>query len=216
MVRKPQKLFVKSVAQQCSKLEANNFEQVFKTFRKHYELVPLEVFGSNPFKTLISTILSARTKDEVTLEASRRLFTIAPNLKILSGLDTKILEKTIYPVGFYKTKAMHLQKLAKQTDKIPKTREKLMELPGVGRKTANLVLNRAFGIPAIAVDTHVHRISNLLGWVKTKTPEQTEKELIKIIPKKYWPDTNRLFVSIGRQFTSKKKLEKFLKKEKLI
>ena len=91
-----------------------------------------------------------------------------------------------------------------------------MELPGVGRKTANLVLNRAFGIPAIAVDTHVHRISNLLGWVKTKTPEQTEKELIKIIPKKYWPDTNRLFVSIGRQFTSKKKLEKFLKKEKLI
>ena len=216
MVRKPQKLFVKSVAQQCSKLEANNFEQVFKTFRKHYELVPLEVFGSNPFKTLISTILSARTKDEVTLEASRRLFTIAPNLKILSGLDTKILEKTIYPVGFYKTKAMHLQKLAKQTDKIPKTREKLMELPGVGRKTANLVLNRAFGIPAIAVDTHVHRISNLLGWVKTKTPEQTEKELIKIIPKKYWPDTNRLFFSIGRQFTSKKKLEKFLKKEKLI
>ena len=207
---------MKSVAQQCSKLEANNFEQVFKTFRKHYELVPLEVFGSNPFKTLISTILSARTKDEVTLEASRRLFTIAPNLKILSGLDTKILEKTIYPVGFYKTKAMHLQKLAKQTDKIPKTREKLMELPGVGRKTANLVLNRAFGIPAIAVDTHVHRISNLLGWVKTKTPEQTEKELIKIIPKKYWPDTNRLFVSIGRQFTSKKKLEKFLKKEKLI
>ncbi len=178
--------------------------------------MPLEVFGSNPFKTLISTILSARTKDEVTLEASRRLFTIAPNLKILSGLDTKILEKTIYPVGFYKTKAMHLQKLAKQTDKIPKTREKLMELPGVGRKTANLVLNRAFGIPAIAVDTHVHRISNLLGWVKTKTPEQTEKELIKIIPKKYWPDTNRLFVSIGRQFTSKKKLEKFLKKEKLI
>ena len=216
MVRKPQKLFVKSVAQQCSKLEANNFEQVFKTFRKHYELVPLEVFGSNPFKTLISTILSARTKDEVTLEASRRLFTIAPNLKILSGLDTKILEKTIYPVGFYKTKAMHLQKLAKQTDKIPKTREKLMELPGVGRKTANLVLNRAFGIPAIAVDTHVHRISNLLGWVNTETPEQTEKELIKIIPKKYWPDTNRLFVSIGRQFTSKKKLEKFLKKEKLI
>lgn len=91
-----------------------------------------------------------------------------------------------------------------------------MELPGVGRKTANLVLNRAFGIPAIAVDTHVHRISNLLGWVHTQTPEQTEKELIKTVPKKYWPEMNKLFVSIGRQFTSKKKLEEFLKENKLI
>ena len=97
--------------------------------------------------------------------------------------------------------------------KVPDSKEELVKLPGVGVKTANLVLNRAFGIPAIAVDTHVHRISNLLGWVHTKTPEQTEKELIKIVPKKYWPDMNRLFVSIGRQFTSKKKLEEFLKKE---
>jgi len=90
-----------------------------------------------------------------------------------------------------------------------------MTLPGVGRKTANLVLNRAFGIPAIAVDTHVHKISNMLGWVHTRTPEQTERELVKILPKKYWPETNRLFVSIGRQFTSKKKLEEFLKHNKL-
>jgi endonuclease-3 len=81
-----------------------------------------------------------------------------------------------------------------------------MKLPGVGRKTANLVLNRAFGIPAIAVDTHVHRISNLLGWVKTETPEQTEKELIKVLPESYWPTTNKLMVSIGRQFKSIKKL----------
>jgi len=100
--------------------------------------------------------------------------------------------------------------------KVPNTREKLMELPGVGRKTANLVLNRAFKIPAIAVDTHVHKISNILGWVHTKTPEQTEKELVKIIPKKYWPEMNKLFVSIGRQFTSKKKLEEFLKEKGLI
>ena len=122
----------------------------------------------------------------------------------------------IYPVGFYKTKAKHLTKLAKLITKAPKTREGLMKLPGVGRKTANLVLNRAFGIPAIAVDTHVHRISNLLGWVKTKTPEQTEKELIKILPTKYWPEVNRLFVSIGRQFISKKRLEEFLEENKLI
>jgi endonuclease-3 len=109
------------------------------------------------------------------------------------------------------------EKLLKDFDgKVPMKRTDLVSLPGVGIKTANLVLNRAFGIPAIAVDTHVHRISNLLGWVHTKTPEQTEKELVKIVPKKYWPEMNQLFVSIGRQYTSKKKLEEFLRKEKLI
>jgi endonuclease III len=193
-----------------------NFPQVFKVFKAHYKLVPLEVFGSDPYKTLVSTILSARTKDEVTFEASKRLFKTAPHLEQLGKLEIKVIEKLIYPVGFYKTKAKHLKSLPKLIDKVPKTREKLMELPGVGRKTANLVLNRAFGIPAIAVDTHVHRISNFLGWVHTKNPEQTEKELIHILPKKYWPDMNRLFVSIGRQFTSKKKLEGFLKENKLV
>lgn len=194
----------------------NNFNRVFRVFKKHYILVPLEVFGSDPYKTLVSTLLSARTKDEVTLEASKRLFAKAKNLKQLGQLEIKAIAKLIYPVGFYKTKAKHLKKLSNLITKVPDTREELVKLPGVGRKTANLVLNRAFGIPAIAVDTHVHRISNLLGWVHTKTPEQTEKELIKILPKKYWPNTNRLFVSIGRRFTSKKKLEEFLRKEKLI
>lgn len=199
----------------------DKYNKVFGVFRKNYVLVPLEIFGNDPYKTLVSTLMSARTKDEVTLEASKRLFAIAPNMKILSALDTKILEKTIYPVGFYKTKAKHLHLLAVNLLKnfngiVPKTREELVTLPGVGRKTANLVLNRAFGIPAIAVDTHVHRICNLLGWVNTKTPEQTENELIKILPKKYWPEMNRLFVSIGRQYTSKKKLVDFLKKEELI
>ena len=106
--------------------------------------------------------------------------------------------------------------LADYNEKIPKTREELTTLPGVGRKTANLVLNRAFGIPAIAVDTHVHRISNLLGWVKTKTPSETEKELIKIIPKKYWSDMNKLFVSIGQQYRSQSQLIGFLQSNKLI
>lgn len=177
--------------------------------------MPLEVFGDSPYKTLVSTLLSARTKDEVTLEASKRLFSRAPDLKSLGQLDQLEIRNLIYPVGFYRTKAKHLKTLAKTIDRVPKTREELMKLPGVGRKTANLVLNRAFHIPAIAVDTHVHRISNLLGWVHTKTPEQTERELIKVLPKKYWPNTNRLFVSIGRRFTSKKKLVEFLKKEKL-
>ncbi len=140
---------------------------------------------------------------------------------MLNKMSVNDIEKLIYPVGFYKTKARHIKLLAETVIKkfngeIPKTQKELTTLPGVGVKTANLVLNRAFSIPAIAVDTHVHRISNLLGWVHTKTPEQTEKELVRRVPKKYWSEMNRLFVSVGRQFTSQKKLVEFLKKEKLI
>lgn len=216
MVNKQQKLFVKFVEQQClrSVETSKKIDIVFKAFKRNYILVPLEVFGKNPYKTLISTVLSSRTKDEITLEASKRLFKIAPNLKTIKQLSNKAIESLIYPVGFYKTKAKYLKNL--NITKVPDTREELMKINGVGRKTANLVLNRAFGIPAIAVDTHVHRICNVLGWVKTKTPEQTEKELVKIIPESYWPDLNRLFVSIGRQYTTNKKLIEFLKKEKLI
>ncbi len=179
--------------------------------------MPLEAFGKDPYKTLISTILSARTKDEITLEASKRLFKMAANFKKIDQLDELEIRNLIYPVGFYKTKAKHLFKIARSHLAIvPNTREELMKLPGVGRKTANLVLNRAFGIPAIAVDTHVHRICNILGWVKTKTPKETEIKLIKIIPKKYWSNLNRLFVSIGRQYTTNKKLIEFLRKEEIL
>ncbi len=165
--------------------------------------------------------MSARTNDDTTLKAANRLFNKAPNIKGLDRLDQSEIEKLIYPVGFYKTKAKHLKLLARTVltsfgGKVPNTRDELIKLPGVGRKTANLVLNRAFGIPAISVDTHVHQISNLLGWVHTKTPERTEKELIKILPKKYWSDINRLFVSIGRQYTTRMKLTEFLKGEELI
>ena len=199
----------------------DKIEGVFSTFKKNYKLVPLEVFADDPYKTLISTLLSSRTKDEVTLQASKRLFNKAPNLEKLGQLEIRSIQKLIYPVGFYKTKARHLKKLAKIIlkdfdGKVPDNREELMNLPGVGRKTANLVLNRVYGVPAIAVDTHVHKISNMLGWVKTKTAEQTEKELTKVLPKKYWTDINRLFVGVGRQSTTKKKLKEFLKKEGLI
>jgi len=198
-----------------------NYKKVFRVFQKNYQEIPLEVFGKDSYKTLISTLLSSRTKDEVTLEASKHLFKIAPNIKRLSKLRDKEIKKLIFPVGFYKTKSKQLKKLSRMIleefgGEIPAKREDLMKLPGVGKKTANLVLNRAFGIPAIAVDTHVHRISNMLGWVNTKTPELTEKELVRIVPKKYWSNMNRLFVSIGRQFASKKKLEEFLKKNGLI
>src|SRR5688572_20058420 len=142
-----------------------NFPEVFKIFKKNYVLVPLEVFGSDPYKTLISTVMSARTNDDTTLAASERLFKIAPSLHHLDTLEVRDIEKLIYPVGFYKTKARHLKQLTdilivRYHAQVPQTREELMALPGVGRKTANLVLNRAFAIPAIAVDTHVHRITN--------------------------------------------------------
>lgn len=200
---------------------SHNFNKVFFVFKKNYTIIPLEVFKKDPYKTLISTVLSSRTRDETTLEASKRLFKVAPNIKKLNRLGELEIRNLIYPVGFYKTKSKHLKKLAEITNQdyngeIPRARNILTRLPGVGIKTANLVLNRAFNIPAIAVDTHVHKISNLLGWVKTSTPQQTEKELVKIVPKKYWKDMNRLFVSIGRKFNSKKRLENFLKKEKLI
>lgn len=198
-----------------------DFDKVFTVFNKNYKLVPLEIFGSDPYKTLVSTVMSARTNDDTTLAASLRLFKISPNIKKLSNLNESEIAKIIYPVGFYKTKAKHLKILANTLvtnyqSKVPNTREELIKLPGVGRKTANLVLNRAFGIPAIAVDTHVHKITNMLGWVKTKTPEETEKALTKVLPKKYWPETNRLFVSIGRQFKTVKRVREFLEQKELI
>ncbi len=198
-----------------------NYGQVFKVFEKNYIEVPLEVFGDDPYRTLVSTLLSSRTNDDTTLSAATRLFLECPDIKTLEKLPQERISELIYPVGFYKTKAKHLKTLAKIVlnnfeGKVPKTREGLMKLPGVGRKTANLVLNRAFGIPAIAVDTHVHRISNLLGWVKTQKPEQTELKLMEIIPQKYWPKLNKLFVSIGRQYRSERQLKEFLNANELI
>ena len=201
----------------------NNISEVFSIFKKNYKqkFVPLEIFGKNKYKTLISTILSARTNDDVTYPVSIKLFNKAPNIHSLNKLKISEIEEIIKPINFYNNKAKYLKGSARiiseeLNGKIPSKKEKLMKLPGVGRKTANLVLNRSFNFPAIAVDTHVHRISNLLGWVNTKKPEDTEKELIKILPKKYWSSTNRFFVSIGRQYTTKKKLEDFLKKNILI
>jgi endonuclease III len=193
----------------------DRYKKTFAVFKKHYVLVPLQVFSNNPYKTLVATMMSARTNDDTTVIAAERLFKKAPDVYALHNLSDAEIQKLIYPVGFYKTKARHLKQLASKIidefeGKVPKTREELVSLSGVGRKTANLVLNRAFGIPAIAVDIHVHRITNMLRWVDTKTPEKTEIELMKIIPQSMWPDLNRLFVSIGRQFRSHKKLKAFL------
>lgn len=189
-------------------------------FKKHYELVPLEIFDK-PYEILISTVMSARTNDDTTLLAAKRLFKKAPDIKSLIHLTEEEIAKTIYPVGFYKTKAKNIKKLAKKIidefdGNIPDNQSDLLKLPGVGVKTANLTLNRAFKKPAIAVDTHVHKITNWLGWVNTSKPEETLKALEKTVPKKYWTDMNRLFVSIGRQFKTKKRIKEFLSENGLI
>lgn len=192
-----------------------DFPKVFSVFRKNYVLVPLEIF-TDPYKALISTLMSARTRDSVTVVVAKNLFEKAPTLKSLKELSQKQIEEIIHPISFYKTKAKHIYELAKTVDKVPTTRDELMQLPGVGRKTANLVVNRAFNTPAIAVDTHVHRITNILGWVHTSKPEDTEKKLMQILPKKYWSDTNRLFVSIGQQYRSERQVREFLRDNNLI
>lgn len=198
----------------------NKYQKVISIFEKHYIDVPLEIFHK-PYEILISTIMSARTNDDTTLPAAKRLFRVAENIESLANMPVEKIEKLIYPVGFYKNKSANIKKTAQIIvsnfdGKIPSNKEDLLKLAGVGNKTANLVLNRAFDIAEIAVDTHVHRISNILGWVNTTKPEDTEKELKKTVPKKYWSRINRLFVSIGRQHKTKKKLEMFLNENKLI
>ncbi len=176
-----------------------------KRFTKKYDTMAESIKRNykSPFHVLVSTMLSTRTKDSTTHEASRRLFSEIKSPKDLMSINVKRLEKLIYPVGFYKTKARHLKEMAKilckEFDcKVPSNINDLMKLPGVGRKVANLVLALSFNKDAICVDTHVHRISNRLGWVHTKNPAETEKELEKKFPKKYWKDINHILVSFGQ------------------
>ena len=158
---------------------------------------------NDPFKVLITTILSARTKDHTTLVAAQRLFAKVKNFADLVACSQKEIEQLIYPVGFYKTKAKHLKQLPlvmqeKFDNRIPQTIEELIQLPGVGRKTANLVVAVAFEKPGMCVDTHVHRIMNRLGYVKTKNPFQTEMALRKKLPMQYWEKINSLLVAFGQ------------------
>ena len=159
--------------------------------------------GGTAFEVLVSTILSLRTKDEVTAQAAARLFEKARTPESLIALGEERTARLIYPVGFYPTKAKRLMDISRilidqYKGQVPDTMEALLALPGVGRKTANLVLVEGFGIPAICVDTHVHRISNRIGYVKTKTPEQTEMVLRKKLPKKHWVNYNELLVAFGQ------------------
>lgn len=162
------------------------------------------VWDTNPFKVLISTVLSQRTKDANTEKASSRLFKRFKNPKQLADANIRTIETLIKPSGFYKVKAERIREISRRLvedfdGRVPEDLENLLSLPGVGRKTANCVLVYAYNKPAIPVDTHVHRISNRLGWVKTKTPEQTEEELAKVLPKGYWIEINELLVKYGQR-----------------
>jgi endonuclease-3 len=157
----------------------------------------------DPFRVLVSTMISLRTKDEVTLRASRALLARAPTPAALAALPESRIASLIYPAGFYRTKAKNLRAAARllldgHAGIVPPEMEKLLALPGVGRKTANLVRNLGFGLPGICVDTHVHRISNRMGWVSTRSPEQTETALMAILPRRHWIGINELLVRYGQ------------------
>ncbi|MEK6614178.1 MAG: endonuclease III [Candidatus Binatota bacterium] len=160
--------------------------------------------SKSPFHVLISCILSLRTQDATTAQASRRLFALAGTPAKMLTLPTKKIEKAIYPVGFYHTKARNIHGICrtlveKYSGKVPDEIDELLELKGVGRKTANLVVTLGYRKPGICVDTHVHRISNRWGYVRTKTPKETEFALREKLPKQYWIEYNDLLVSFGQQ-----------------
>ncbi len=158
----------------------------------------------NPYKILVSTLISLRTKDDVTLAASRRLFEKAPDIQSLDVMPEEEIAQSIYPAGFYRVKAGNLKKISRIIledfhGEIPSDRESLLSLPGVGLKTANLVMSLGFGIPAICVDTHVHRIANRMGWITTAKPDDSVKALEKVLPQEYWIPINELLVLYGQQ-----------------
>ena len=189
-----------------------DFAAIDKALKKEFKahkapiIELIEAQTHDPFCVLVGTILSSRTKDACTTGAVKRLFATAKGVfgpEDLDKLTEKELEKLIYPVGFYHDKAKHLKALPgvlreKFGGVMPKTVEELCELPGVGRKTANLTVAVGFNLPAICVDVHVHRINNWLGIVKTKTPLETEMKLREILPVKYWKTWNSHFVSFGQ------------------
>ncbi len=157
----------------------------------------------SPYHVLVSCILSLRTKDDVTRASSEALFRIAPTPEKLAALPVARIEKAIFPAGFYRTKAVTLKEVGrilveKHSSRVPDTIEGLLELKGVGRKTANLVVTMGYGLPGICVDTHVHRITNRWGYVDTKTPDKTEMALREKLPKRYWIPINDLLVTYGQ------------------
>lgn len=184
---------------------ADNISIVLNILKKQYK--GKTMLGSftdkSPFQILIATALSARSRDEQTIKVVEKLFPLFPTPEKLAKADITLLEKLVKKTGFYHVKARRIKELSQflvdnHDGIVPDIMDKLVALPGVGRKTAGCVLVYAFKKPAIPVDTHVHRISNRLGWVNTKQPEETEQELMRIVPKQYWTLVNEVFVLHGQ------------------
>jgi len=185
------------------------FDKIIPILRKEFPkwktpiVTEMAMREKNPFKVLISTIISLRTKDEVTSIASKKLFALAATPESILKLKESKIAETIFPAGFYKTKAVTILAVCTRlVDEfkgvVPDSLDVLLTFKGVGRKTANLVLTQGFGLPGICVDTHVHRISNRFGIIKTKDAEETEFKLREILPKEYWIEYNDLLVAFGQ------------------
>ena len=183
---------------------------VIKVLKKELEVGSMPIVSHlaenqrDPFVILISTLLSLRTKDEVTAVATERLFKLASTPDEMLKISLNKIAETIYPVGFYRVKARNIHHACRElierfSSKVPDSIDDLLSIKGVGRKTANLVVSLAYGKDAICVDTHVHRISNRLGYVKTKTPYETEFALRKNLPRRHWIIYNTIMVAFGRQ-----------------
>ena len=190
-------------------MKDSDIREVLKILRENYKkwklpaVSEISAEGSNPFKVLIATLLSLRTKDDTTREAAKRLFKRASTPSEILLLGEKEIAKLIYPVGFYRRKARNILEISEILLKrfggnVPNDLDDLLLLPGVGRKTANLVLTEAFNKMGICVDTHVHRISNRLGYVRTRTPKDTEMALRGKLPTEYWKVYNSLLVALGQ------------------
>jgi len=191
-------------------MKDNRINNIIKTLKKDLEVGTLPIVSHlaenqrDPFVILISTLLSLRTKDEVTAVATDRLFELASTPEEMLKIPLDKIAKTIYPVGFYRVKAKNIHHTCRElieqfSSKVPDNIDDLLSIKGVGRKTANLVVSLAYGKDAICVDTHVHRISNRLGYVKTKTPDETEFALRKKLPRKHWIIYNTIMVAFGRK-----------------
>lgn len=191
-------------------MQAKDIHTVIRTVKREIARWPEPVVGvvarqsgRDPFLVLISCLLSLRTKDKTTGEASRRLFTLASTPVEMQKLSAAAIEQAIYPVGFYRTKAKQIQQICSQLlerygGRVPDDIDELLMLPGVGRKTANLVVTVGYQKPGICVDIHVHRISNRWGYVETKNPDETEQALRKKLPRQYWIIFNDLLVPYGQ------------------
>ena len=210
-----------------------NIDKILKQLKQELDKQPRPTISDveweeiihTPFTVLISCILSLRTKDEVTEKAATRLLKKHNTPEKILQLSEKQIQKLIYPAGFYKTKAKQIKEISKTLineyhSKVPEKFDELLKLKGVGRKTANIVMTYGHKKQGyLAIDTHCHRIPNRIGWIKTKTPDETEKQLKKILPKKYWMEFNHLFVNFGQTicvpvspFCSRCPIEKHCKK----